>query len=168
MQASRSQPPQISPASVARALRAGAVVIDGRTAEAFDAGHVAGAVNIPAGGEDGAALAMRLLSPDVPLIAVATWRTQATWWPTSSAVPGSGGCWARWTARTPTGHSKGRPRRRSGAVSVDRLAEELATGGVLLLDVRDDHEWRAGHVPCSAHRSSACARPPICCLPFPS
>jgi len=45
----------------------------------------------------------------------------------------------------------GHARKRSGAVDVDRLAGELATGAVLLLDVRDDDEWRDGHVPGSAH-----------------
>ena len=45
----------------------------------------------------------------------------------------------------------GRSDHRSGAVEVDRLAGELTTGAVLLLDVRDDDEWRAGHIPGSAH-----------------
>jgi hydroxyacylglutathione hydrolase len=151
MQAIRSQPLQISPVSVARALSAGAVVIDGRPAEAFDAGHVAGAVNIPVGGEDGAALAVRLLSPDVPLIAVATWRTQATWM--ADRLGHAGFRWVLGALDGENAHRAfaGRPRHRSGAVSVDRLADELATGAVLLLDVRDDDEWRAGHIPGSAH-----------------
>ena len=58
-------PPRISLISAARALSAGAVIVDGRPADVFDAGHVAGAVNIPAGGEDTGALAARLLSPDI-------------------------------------------------------------------------------------------------------
>jgi len=150
MQTTRSQP-CISPASVARALTAGAVVIDGRPAEVFDAGHVAGVVNIPAGGEDSGALAARLLSPDVPLIAVATWRTQATWMADRLRHAGF-----RWVLGALDGEDAprafaGRPRNRSGAVGIDRLAEELATGAVLLLDVRDDDEWREGHVPGSAH-----------------
>jgi rhodanese-related sulfurtransferase len=48
------------------ALSAGAAVVDGRPADVFDAGHVAGAVNIPAGGEDVGGLAARLLQPESP------------------------------------------------------------------------------------------------------
>ena len=151
MQTARSQPPRIDPASATRALSAGAVVIDGRPPGDFDAGHIAGAVNIPAGGEDSGALAARLLSPDVPLIAVATWRTQASWMADRLGRAGF-----RWVLGALDGEDAtrafaGRPRHRSGAIDVDRLAGELATGAVLLLDVRDDDEWRAGHVPGSAH-----------------
>jgi hydroxyacylglutathione hydrolase len=151
MQSARSRLPRISPTAVAGALSAGAVVIDGRPADVFDAGHVGGAVNIPAGGDDTGALAARLLSPDVPVIALGTWRTQADWMADRLGHAGF-----RWVLGALDGDDAGRvfasrPRHRSGAVDVDRLAGELATGAVLLLDVRDDDEWRAGHVPGSAH-----------------
>ena len=151
MQPARSQSPRISLISAARALSAGAVVVDGRPADVFDAGHVAGAVNIPAGGDDTGALAARLLSPDIPVIAVATWRTEASWMADRLGHAGF-----RWVLRALDSEDArrafaGRSGHRSGAVEVDRLAGELATAGVLLLDVRDDDEWRAGHVPGSAH-----------------
>jgi hydroxyacylglutathione hydrolase len=142
---------RLSPTSVAAALRTGAVVVDGRPAEVFDAGHVAGAVNIPVGGDDVGALAARLLSPDVPVIAVAAWRTQAPWMAERLERAGF-----RWVLGGLGGEDADRalrraPRHSSGAVEVDRLAEELATGAVLLLDVRDDAEWHDGHVPGSLH-----------------
>jgi hydroxyacylglutathione hydrolase len=151
MQSTGSRSVPISLTAVAGALSAGAVVIDGRPADVFDAGHVGGAVNIPAGENDAGALAARLLSPDVPLIAAATWRTQANWMADRLGHAGF-----RWVLGALDGEDAlrafaGRPRHRSGAVEVDRLAGELATGAVLLLDVRDDDEWRAGHVPGSAH-----------------
>jgi hydroxyacylglutathione hydrolase len=142
--------PLTSP-SIAAALSGGAVVVDGRPADVFDAGHLAGAVNIPAGGEDTGALAARLLSPDIPVIAVATWRTHASWM--ADRLDDAG---FRWVLGA-LGEEEvdlafaGRPRNRSGAIGVDRLAGELATGAVLLLDVRDDDEWHAGHVTGSAH-----------------
>jgi hydroxyacylglutathione hydrolase len=141
----------LSGPSVAAALGGGAIVVDGRPSDVFDAGHLAGAVNIPAGGEDTGALAVRLLSPDVPVIAVGTWRPQASW-----MADRLGNAGFRWVLGALDGEDAdhvfaGRPRRRSGAVGVDRLVGELATGGVLLVDVRDDDEWRAGHVPGSAH-----------------
>ena len=66
-------------------------------------------------------------------------------------MPGSGGCSGALDGEDADRAFAGRPRHRSGAVGVDRLAGELATGAVLLLDVRDDDEWDAGHVPGSAH-----------------
>lgn len=65
------------PAPVAGALRAGATVVDGRAPDAFDAGHLPGAVNVPAGPGAGELAAMVLsrgvpvlaLLPDVPTVA---------------------------------------------------------------------------------------------------
>jgi hydroxyacylglutathione hydrolase len=151
MQATRSQSPSISLTAVAGALSAGAVVIDGRPADVFDAGHVAGAVNIPAGGDDTGALAARLLSPDVPVIAVAPCRAEATWMADQLGHAGFRRVVGALDADEAGRAFLGRPRHRSGAVEVERLAGELATGAVLLVDVRDDDEWRDGHVLGSAH-----------------
>ena len=59
----------LGPTSVAAALGAGATIIDGRAPEVFDAGHVSGAVNVPAG-DDSGALTACLVGRDVPVIAV--------------------------------------------------------------------------------------------------
>ena len=149
--ATSTHPRSLDLASVRAGLRAGAVVVDGRPAEVFDAGHVAGAVNIPPGGEDVGALAARLLSPYVPVIAVSAWRTQAPWMAQRLEQAGF-----RWVlGGLDEGDADrvfaGAARQRSGAVELDRLAEEFATGAVLLVDVRDDWEWHDGHVPGSLH-----------------
>src|SRR5205823_6954876 len=60
----------IGPAPVAGALRAGAAVVDGRAPDAFDARHLPGAVNVPAGPGAGE-LAALVLSRDVPVLALA-------------------------------------------------------------------------------------------------
>lgn len=143
--------PRVSLVSAARALSAGAVIVDGRPAEVFDAGHVAGAVNIPAGGEDTGTLAARLLSPDIPVIAVATGKTEASWMVDRLGHAGFRRVLGALDGEDARRAFAGRSGHRSGAVEVDRLAGELATGAVLLLDVRDEDEWRAGHVPGSAH-----------------
>jgi len=140
-------------------------VVDGRPADVFDAGHVAGAVNIPADGEDVGGLAARLLQPDIPVIAVAGRREQASAMADRLEQVGF-----RWVLGALDGEDAdrafaGHARKRSGAVDVDRLAGELATGAVLLLDVRDDDEWRDGHVPGSAHLPLECLREAAHMLP---
>ena len=62
---------ELDPAGVAEALAEGAVVIDGRSPEEYDACHVDGAVNLP---RDGAAFASRARSavdPGALAVAVA-------------------------------------------------------------------------------------------------
>lgn len=128
----------------------GAVVIDGRPADAYDARHAAGSVNIPPG-EDAGAVAAALLGPCVPAMALAEtpWQAhevaeslvRAGFHRVLGAVSGSD------AERVLI---QGAPRR-SGAVEVNRLAAEFATGAVLLVDVRDDGEWSTGHVPGSVH-----------------
>src|SRR6185312_431295 len=60
----------VGPAPVDGALLAGAAVVDGRTPQAFDAGHLPGAVNVPAGAGAGE-LAAIVLSRDEPVLALA-------------------------------------------------------------------------------------------------
>jgi rhodanese-related sulfurtransferase len=70
MTAAATRPRLIGPAPVAGALRAGAAVVDGRAPRAFDARHLPGAVNVPAGPGAGE-LAALVLSRDVPVLALA-------------------------------------------------------------------------------------------------
>lgn len=127
-----------------------AVVVDGRTAEAFDAGLLPGAVNIPPGGEDAGTVAAALLHRDVPAIALGETPERAE--QTADRLAGAG---FRHVLGAVGGRDAerllaGRPLRRSGAVDVARVAGELATGAVLLVDVRDDREWACGRVHGSA------------------
>jgi rhodanese-related sulfurtransferase len=139
----------LGPASFAAALSAGAAVVDGRSPEAFDAGHVVGAVNVPAAGAggDAGALAGRLIGTDVPVIAFCERAGEAARLADQLRVAGfrqvlGAACGGR------PGRAPGLPRlQRSGAVDAGRLAAELATGAVLLADVRDAGEWPQGRVP---------------------
>jgi hydroxyacylglutathione hydrolase len=136
----------LDPTSVAAALSAGAVVVDGRSPGAFDAGHVAGAVNIPAG-DDAGALAALLIGPDVPVLTFCEWAGQAD---VMAGQLGAAGfrCVLGSAAGERPGRALGPGRlRRSGAVDAGRLAAELATGAVLLVDVRDEWESHQGRLP---------------------
>jgi rhodanese-related sulfurtransferase len=57
------------------------------------------------------------------------------------------------------GHAVGgHPLAHGAAIGVGRLADELATGGVLLIDVREAPEWGRGLVPGSVHLPLASLR----------
>ncbi len=150
-------PQPLGPMAVAAALAAGAAVIDGRAPDAFDRGHVAGSVNIPAGGDAGA-VAAQLVAHDAPVLAcgdvieharlLAEQLERAGFRHVLGAVAEDG-------ARGALGRHR---HHRGGAVGVDRLADELATGAVLLVDVRDDWEACQGRVPGSVHLPLASLR----------
>jgi rhodanese-related sulfurtransferase len=154
----------VGPAPVGGALRAGAAVVDGRAPAAFDAGHLPGAVNVPARPGAGA-LASLVLSRDMPVLALAACASEAEELEAGleeagfRAVLGS-------VAGDHPGHAVGGyPLAHGRAIEVDRLADELATGAVLLIDVREAHEWGRGSVPGSVHLPLASLRAAAHLLP---
>jgi hydroxyacylglutathione hydrolase len=142
------RPHLLHPADAARELAAGAAVVDVRAAAAFDAGHAPGAVNVPGGGCD---LAAHLIARDVPVIAMAADADAAERAAADLAASGFRrllGAVACAEAAALLGPG---PVGRSGAIALDRLADELATGAVLLVDVRDPADSRTGRLPGSVH-----------------
>jgi hydroxyacylglutathione hydrolase len=128
------------------ALAAGATVLDARAAADYDAGHVGGALNVP----PGASRVTRVgwaVDPQEPLVvidddvegarrfagalhAIGLWRVVGV----AAADPGG------WSAA-------GLAVRTGAAWAVALLAEALRERRVALVDVRDEAEWAAGHVP---------------------
>jgi hydroxyacylglutathione hydrolase len=119
-----------------------------RPAAAFDAGHAPGAVNVPGGGGE---IAAHLLARDVPVIAMGADAGSAAVAAADLSVSGFrrvlGAIAVPDTAAALARGATGR----SGAIGLDRLADELATGAVLLVDVRDPSESRCGRLPGSVH-----------------
>ena len=157
MHTTHPRPHSLGPTSVAAALSAGATVIDGRAPELFDAGHVARSVNVPAG-DDAGALAAHLVGRDVPVIAFSDDADEAAWIADQLDLAGF-----RSVLGSAAGEGDGTalgPHRlhRSGSVDIGRLAAELATGAVLLVDVRDAWESCEGRIPGSVHLPLASLR----------
>ena len=147
----------IGPAPVAGALRSGAAVVDGRTPEAFDAGHLPGAVNVPAAPGAGE-LAALVLSRDVPVLALAARPEEAADLEAELEAAGFRELLGAIADEHPGRAVGGHPLARGSAIEVERLADELATGAVLLIDVREAAEWRRGYVPGSVHLPLAALR----------
>jgi hydroxyacylglutathione hydrolase len=147
----------VGPAPVAGALRAGAAVVDGRAPAAFDAGHLPGAVNVPAGPGTGE-LAALVLSRDVPVLALAGRAGEAEQLEAELEAAGFRDVLGSIAGDHPGNAVGGHPLAHGGAIEVARLADELATGGVLLVDVREAAELERGFVPGSVHLPLASLR----------
>jgi rhodanese-related sulfurtransferase len=154
----------VGPAPVAAALRSGATVVDGRAPAAFDAGHLPGAVNVPAGPGAGE-LAALVLSRDVPVLALAARAGEARDLEAELERAGFRSVLGSLAGEHPGNAVGGHPLARAGAIEVGRLADELATGAVLLLDVREAGAWGGGFVPGSVHLPLASLRAAAHLLP---
>jgi hydroxyacylglutathione hydrolase len=135
----------LAAADVIRSLEAGAAVVDVRDPATFDAGHAPGAINVP-GGLDTGTVARHLVALDAPVIALAAGAAEAR----RAAVDLRAGGF-RHVLGGVAGHAIApllghAPVGRSRSIEVDRLADELATGAVLLIDVRDRSESFTGRL----------------------
>ena len=137
--------PPLGAPEVAALVAAGAVVIDGRTAEAFDAEHLPGSLNLPLAGRGVGTRAASAFAPGAELLVAAAdaaaevelaRRLRAVG---LDAIAGVVDAEARAAL----------PRAAVAPIDVADLAARL--GDLTLVDVRDDAEWRAGHVPGSIH-----------------
>lgn len=144
-------PPRLDGARLAALAASGAMVVDTRPAEAFAEGHLAGTLNIPAGGSfvtwagwllpydrdlyfitrDGADADVAELTRLLALIGLDRVAGVAD---TAAMTAAAGGALAAIPQVTP-----------------DALAADLAAGAVHLVDVRAVNEWREGHIAGARH-----------------
>jgi hydroxyacylglutathione hydrolase len=147
------RPAVLGLAALDRALEDGAFVIDTRPATEFAVAHVPGTINIPLNGSfttwagwlvpyttdiflmlgDRAAQAIDVAVRDLALIGL-------------DRVAGAfdAGVLDAWTAA-------GRPVGTIPQIRADDLQHSLAHGGVTLVDLRGENEWRAGHIDGARH-----------------
>ena len=145
------EPGMLDPAALARLCEAGVTVLDSRSPDEFDAGHLSGAINLPLSAAGLGTRAGWALDPEQPLVIVAAdERAAARTVRTLQAV----GFWnlagvavadpAAWSAA-------GLGVSRSLAWDLERLAGGLRSDAVELVDARERDEWLAGHVRGSVH-----------------
>jgi glyoxylase-like metal-dependent hydrolase (beta-lactamase superfamily II)/rhodanese-related sulfurtransferase len=149
-----SSPPEPGPLSgdaLLSMLGTVATVLDSRVPADFDAGHVAGSINLPVSSAGVGTRAGWALDPEAPVVIVA--RNEAHAHRMASALQAVG-FWhlegvsiadlAEWRR-----HSV--PVARADSWDLERLADGLRHHSVDLVDVREPSEWVAGHVPGSLH-----------------
>jgi hydroxyacylglutathione hydrolase len=147
-------PPPLSAAVVRDALDAGALVVDARSAPAHAIAHVPGSVSIPAGSSFGTWLGW-VVDHDRPLVLVLDHPDDADDLVRQVWRIGHGPVLGHLQGGFRSWMNAGLPVESTGRLSVDDLAEALATegedDGPVVIDVRQAREFDAGHVPGSLH-----------------
>lgn len=132
-------------------IDAGGCVLDVRAPEQFDTGHIAGSLNLPAGGRGIGTRAGWAIGLEDPIAIVA---------PTLSVARRVAGCLYSAGVWNVEGITVANPDAWSGAgfevratdsIEPERLPPLLADGDFQLVDVRDPAEWDAGHIDPSLH-----------------
>jgi glyoxylase-like metal-dependent hydrolase (beta-lactamase superfamily II)/rhodanese-related sulfurtransferase len=121
-------------------------LIDVRDADSFDAGHLAGSINLPVRGQGIGVRAAWAAGPEELIVLVAPARSEG--WSVAEMLRAAGiwnlaglsvadpGAWA----------DAGLEVRTSSALAPEGVAPGVRTGELGLIDVRDPAEWSAGHI----------------------
>jgi hydroxyacylglutathione hydrolase len=130
---------------------AGGIVIDGRSPREFDSAHIEGSINVTMVKSAVGTRAAWVVEPDADVVVVAASDDDAkrlarlleavAFTNISGYVVGGIAAW----------QDAGLPVETTPAIDVATLAKRLATEEDVLLDVREEDEWRKGHVPGSLH-----------------
>lgn len=139
-------PPTLGPAATRRLLGVGATLVDGRAADAFDAAHLPGAVNLPVTGTGLGTRAGWLLGTEETLLACASDAEDAA---ELARRLRAVGLRVAGTVSPTVLDAAGHVLEQVAPIPIDALAGRWDDH--TLLDVRDDAEWRAGHLPGALH-----------------
>jgi hydroxyacylglutathione hydrolase len=141
----------LAPARVQELVGAEVTLLDGRSPREFDGAHVAGSINVSMAKGAVGTRAAWVADPDDDVVAAAACDDDAHWMIHMLEAIGfrtvrgflAGGI-ASW-------QEAGLAIETTPAVDVATLAERIRGNEVILLDVREEDEWQAGHVSGSLH-----------------
>jgi glyoxylase-like metal-dependent hydrolase (beta-lactamase superfamily II)/rhodanese-related sulfurtransferase len=132
-------------------LGTGATVIDSRAPAEFDAGHVAGSINLPVASAGVGTRAGWALDPEGPIVIVAGDEGEAQRMASALQAVGFWRLVGVSIAEADEWRHHSVPVARAGSWDLEQLADGLRHRSVDLVDVREPSEWIAGHVPGSMH-----------------
>jgi hydroxyacylglutathione hydrolase len=152
-------PADLDEHALVQEIAAGARVIDGRPANAFDAGHLPGAINLPAGRSQGTRAGW-VLNPDERVIVIGTDHEHARKVASGLHAVGLWGVIGVAASEPQRWRDAGLDIQQSASWDVARLAEQLRAGEIQLIDVREPDEWDSGHVQGSHSLPLRCLKDP--------
>jgi hydroxyacylglutathione hydrolase len=140
---------RLSPAEFDGAIAHGAMAVDCRTQEEFDAGHVPGSLSVPIDGAFSAWVGW-VIDIDCPVVLIAGSASAAEVATRQLIRIGFGE--PRGWLDPQAWMDDGRDTRSVTRCTMGDLAERILDGDHLtVIDVRQDNEWAAGHVPGAMH-----------------
>ncbi len=144
-------PPVLDGPGLRTLLEGGVTVLDSRLPDRFDAGHLAGAVNLPVSSPGVGTRAGWALEPEEQIVVVADDEADAR--EMSSALQAVGFWALAGYAIADRGdwEASGLPVAEADSWDLDRLVQGLHGDAVELVDVREPNEWAAGHIRNSHH-----------------
>jgi hydroxyacylglutathione hydrolase len=132
-------------------LGTGATVLDSRVPSEFDAGHVAGSINLPVSSAGVGTRAGWALDPGAELGIVARDKVDAQRMASALQAVGFWNLQGVCIADAEEWQRHAVPVARADSWDLEQLAAGLRHHSVDLVDVREPSEWVAGHVPGSHH-----------------
>ena len=140
-----------APARVNELIQAGAVLVDGRDTRDFDASHVPGSINVTMHRAAVGTRAAWVVDPETDVVVTAAGDEDARRLGRMLEAVGFRRLRGILAGGVTAWREAGLAVESTPALDLADLAERLARGDVVLLDVREDDEWRKGHVPGSLH-----------------
>ncbi len=138
-------PPVLGPRQARELLSPEVTVLDPRDPVEFDGGHIAGALNLPISAPAVGTRAGWALRPEAPVLIAAQAERDARAMKRALHAVGL------WNILALALDWDGMPIVDERSWSLQELAEGLRSNTVTLVDVREDLEWREGHVEGSVH-----------------
>ncbi len=141
----------LSPKRVEQLLAEGATLLDGREPREFAAGHVPRSLSVPMVNAAVGTRAAWVVDPETAVVVTAEDDADAGRMARMLEAVGFRALLGYLADGIPAWTGSGRVIETTPSIDVATLAERLRSGEVELLDVREDDEWRDGHVPGSLH-----------------
>jgi hydroxyacylglutathione hydrolase len=143
--------PELSARELSDRRRSAACVVDIREAEVYDRAHLAGSLNFPATGSSAGNRVAWATNPDEPIVVVADTMAAAHAFTERLLAAGLWNVTGVAVADPEAWEAAGLTVAAARAISPGEVARGLAGHELQLLDVRDESEWRLGHVEGSRH-----------------
>jgi hydroxyacylglutathione hydrolase len=141
----------LSAQRVEELLAAGATLLDGREPREFSSGHLPGSLNVTMVNAAVGTRAAWVVDPDAEVLVIAASDGHAAQMARMLEAVGFRRLRGYLAGGITAWGDSGRPLETTPSIDVSTLAERLGAGDVDLLDVREDDEWRDGHVEGSLH-----------------